>query len=413
MTAPHPVDPSPAPRHVAILGAGPVGLDAALACAERGWSFTVYESADRVGANVRAWGHVRLFTPWSMNVSARMREALVRAGVTPPTGEADYPSGIELSERLLEPLAALPVLSPQLRLGTRVVAISRQGMLKSDEIGTGARAHHPFRLLVNGPDGEAVDTAALVIDASGSYTRPNTLGDGGIPAPGEASVAEQITRTIPDLDREPERYAGARTLLVGAGKSAQTAARDLAGLAQRHPGTELVWAVRDPAPGWGEIAGDVLPERQELVDVARSLADGARPGVQVRTGVVVDALRRTGDGVTVTLRTDDGSSEDIQADRIIALTGFVGDTELYRQLQVHECYATAAPMNLSATLLAAAGDGPADCLAQSSAGVEALRVPEPNFFVLGMKSYGRNSTFLLRIGYEQVDEVTGAYAPAA
>lgn len=64
-----PADQSPAPRHVAILGAGPVGLDAALACAERGWSFCVYESADRVGANVRAWGHVRLFTPWSMNVS--------------------------------------------------------------------------------------------------------------------------------------------------------------------------------------------------------------------------------------------------------------------------------------------------------------------------------------------------------
>jgi hypothetical protein len=44
--------------------------------------------------------------------------------------------------------------------------------------------------------------------------------------------------------------------------------------------------------------------------------------------------------------------------------------------------------------------------------VDTLRVPEPNFFVLGMKSYGRNSTFLLRAGYEQVDEVARAYAPA-
>jgi hypothetical protein len=101
--------------------------------------------------------------------------------------------------------------------------------------------------------------------------------------------------------------------------------------------------------------------------------------------------------------------EEIVVDRIIALTGFLGDTSLYRQLQVHECYATAAPMTLSAALLGAAGDGPADCLAQASHGVDALRVPEPNFFVLGMKSYGRNSTFLLRVGYEQVDEVVGAY----
>jgi len=403
-----------APRRVAILGAGPIGLDAALACAERGWPFTVFEAGVRVGGNVRAWGHVRLFTPWSMNVSPRMRAALDRADVPVPAGELDYPSGTELAEDLLEPLAALPVLSGGLRLGTTVVAISRQGMLKSDEIGTGLRAQRPFRLLVADPDGaESVHTADLVIDASGSYTRPNTLGDGGIPAPGERAVADRIARTIPGPAALRAAYAGRRVLLVGGGKSAQTAARDLTALVDAHPGTELVWAVRAQHPDWGEVPADVLPQRQELVDVARALADGLRPGVQVRTGVVVDALRPAGDAVAVTLRCDDGRIEDVEVDRIVALTGFVGDTDLYRQLQVHECYATAAPMNLSAALLAATGDGPADCLAQPSAGVEALRVPEPNFFVLGMKSYGRNNTFLLRVGYEQVDEVAGAYRVTA
>jgi hypothetical protein len=76
----------------------------------------------------------------------------------------------------LQPLAALPVLAPHLQLRTTVVAISRQGMLKNDEIGTGARAQHPFRLLVDGPGGEAVHTAGLVIDASGSYTNFFVLG---------------------------------------------------------------------------------------------------------------------------------------------------------------------------------------------------------------------------------------------
>src|SRR3954464_8601420 len=68
---------------IAILGAGPIGLEAALAAAERGWEFTVYEAGGTVGANVRDWGHVRLFTPWEMNVSARARRAL--AGEEPPT----------------------------------------------------------------------------------------------------------------------------------------------------------------------------------------------------------------------------------------------------------------------------------------------------------------------------------------
>src|SRR3954467_10317437 len=81
---------------LAILGAGPIGLEAALAAAERGWEFTVYEAGRSVGANVRDWGHVRLFTPWELNVSPRARRALRgasrgsdarRCGNGPPRGD--------------------------------------------------------------------------------------------------------------------------------------------------------------------------------------------------------------------------------------------------------------------------------------------------------------------------------------
>jgi hypothetical protein len=80
----------------------------------------------------------------------------------------------------------------------------------------------------------------------------------------------------------------------------------------------------------------------------------------------------------------------------------VGDHLLFRQLQVHECYATCGPIKLSAALL---GAGAADCLAQQSHGAETLTNPEPGFFILGSKSYGRNSTFLMRVGWQQVEEV--------
>jgi len=46
-----------------------------------------------------------------------------------------------------------------------------------------------------------------------------------------------------------------------------------------------------------------------------------------------------------------------------------------------------------------------DCLAQTSHGSDTLRNPEPGFFILGEKSYGRNSTYLMRVGWQQVDEV--------
>lgn len=399
------------PGHVAILGAGPIGLDATLAFLDNGWSAAVYESAASVASNVAAWSHIRLFTPWSMNISARMLAHLAASGVAPP-GPAEYcPTGGEFADQLLRPLAELPELAAAIRRRTRVLAVGREGLLKHEEIGTAQRGAHPFRLLVTDPAGsERIEHADLLLDCTGSYDRANMLGDGGIPAPGELGVADWITCRIPDVDHEADEWAGRRVLLVGAGKSAQTAARDLATVVVERPGTSVVWAVRAADPDWGEVPDDPLPQRQELVEVAQRLHAGEVPGVQVRTGVVVEALRASGDGVAVALRSSSGDIEDIVVDRIVALTGFLGDTSLYRQLQVHECYATAAPMNLSAALLGAAGDGPADCLAQASHGVDALRSPEPNFFVLGMKSYGRNSTFLLRVGYEQVDEVANAYS---
>ena len=387
------------PRQVAILGAGPVGLDAALACADAELPFTVYEAGATVGAHVAAWGHVRLFTPWSMNLSPRMRTHLP----DPPEG-AICPTGTELWDSVLRPLAAGPALAGRIRLAHRVMAVGRTGLLKHEEISTAARAAAPLRLLIDGPGGEQVHSADLVLDCTGTYGQPNPTGEGGIAAPGETGLGERIVRTLPplDTDRDRARWRGT-VLLVGAGKSAQTAARSLAAL----PGTRLHWVIRDPDPGWGEIRGDALPGRQDLVDTARRLAAGDNARVTVHTGATIQSLHADHGRVRALLGSPHGPRE-LLVDHLLSLTGYVGDAGLYRQLQVHECYATAAPMNLSATPLDTAGS---DCLAQPAVGVDALRTPEPGFFVLGAKSYGRLSTFLLRVGYEQVDQIIGSYTP--
>src|SRR3954451_22400418 len=267
---------------LAILGAGPVGLEAALAAAERGWEFTVYEAGRSVGANVRDWGHVRLFTPWELNVSPRARRALRgasrasqarRAGDEPPDGP-ELPTGAELAERLLEPLAALPALAPRIRLGARVDAVAREGLLKHEAIASAERGARRFRLLVSDEDGrESLEHADAVIDCTGTFGNPNALGDGGIRAPGERALAERIERRLPrfgDAWAGPtissaggggawagptissagaggawagstSTWAGATILLTGAGHSAQTAARALVGLARDAPRTRVIW----------------------------------------------------------------------------------------------------------------------------------------------------------------------------
>ena len=390
--------------HIAILGSGPTGLEAALAASEAGFPFTVYEAAPEVAGNVRAWGHVRLFTPWDLNVSPRMRRHLPDA----PSSATECPTGTELIEKLLAPLAALPFIAPNLRLGTRVVAIGREGLLKHEEIATAERGRRPFRLVVAGPDGrERAESAAIVIDATGTYGNPNHLGNGGIPAPGERAAGSEggaIRRSIPDLSREAAEWAGKTILLAGAGHSAQAAARDLAALAQNAPGTRVIWALRSTEPSWGTHEGDPLPARAQLVADAKALASGASPAVETRRGVAIEEITRPNGRLRVVVRNGSGS-EEVSVDNILALTGYVGDHELYRQLQVHECYATSGPIKLSAALLGAAGG---DCLTQTSHGVDTLTNPEPGFYILGIKSYGRNNTFLMRVGWDQVAEVFSA-----
>lgn len=392
-------------RRIAILGAGPVGLDAALAASASGMPFTLYEASNSVAANVRSWGHVRLFTPWSMNVSPRARAALADVGSL-PAGE-DCPTGAELVERVLEPIGALPDVAANLVLGTEVLEIGREGLLKSDEVGTGARKGRRFRLLLRDTSGaERVDTADIVLDCTGTYHNPNALGTGGIFAPGERSSGEYIIRRIPDFEApeftgDAQGWGGQRILLVGAGHSAQTVARDLEGLVERAPDTSVVWVIRSSAPTFGAVENDVLPDRLALSVRAHRLTGEPSP-FDVRLGRSVGALQASPSGIVVTLLGGGGEEEEVVVDRIIALTGSVGEARLYRQLQVHECWATSGPMKLAAALMSSSS---ADCLAQESHGAEALMSPEPDFFILGSKSYGRNTTFLLRVGWEQVDDV--------
>jgi cation diffusion facilitator CzcD-associated flavoprotein CzcO len=390
-------------RRIAVLGAGPLGLEAALAGIEEGYDVTVYEAAQRPAAHVRDWGHVRLFTPWSMSVSPRMRRYVQEAGLPFDVDSDESPTGHALADRVLDPLWAAQPLSSTIQLNTRVVGIGREGVLKHEEIGAPERGQRAFRVLVRDARGEErVERADIVLDCSGKYGNPNTLGDGGIRAPGEGGLGDRLCSRIPDQLREAADWRGLTVLLAGSGHSAQTAARDLAQLAETHGGTRVLWLLRKTDPDWGAVEEDPLRGRRELTEVAEALASGASPAVETITGGVIDTVERENGGVRVGLRLGDGGSREVRVDRVLGLTGAVGDHTLYRQLQVHECYATSGPMKLSAALLGAAST---DCLSQVSHGVDALRNPEPSFFILGDKSYGRNSTFLLRVGWQQVDEV--------
>src|SRR5919109_874533 len=111
---------------VAIIGAGPIGLAAAANCTERGIPFRVYEAGATVGANLRDWGHVRIFTTWEQNLDPASRRLLEANGwrVTQPDA---LPTGEDLYRDYLKPLADLPVLNGNIVTGAKVLSITRQG----------------------------------------------------------------------------------------------------------------------------------------------------------------------------------------------------------------------------------------------------------------------------------------------
>ncbi len=377
-------------KRIAIIGAGPVGLEAALFALERGYEFTVYERG-RVADAVRQWGRVRMFSPFGMNTSSRGLACLQVRGRRQSLPD-ELLTGTEFRESYLLPLSEM--VRPQLREGCFVQAIGRARRLKGDFIGQPQRGLAPFRLLLRDKDGEHVELAEIVLDCSGTFAQPNSLGE-GIPLPDERECSVHISRGLEILgDDNLDRLVGKHVLVVGAGHSAATVIRDLAAL----DGTKLSWMVRSTrAIPIVEVPNDSLPERVCLTRAANELVQSGR--VRLLSGASIEGITPGSGGVEVRWSDPASKIHSLLVDEIVAATGFRPDLELTRELQVQTCWATEGTYPLAASLLGEAG---ADCLATPVFGAETLLHPEPGYFTLGMKSYGRSSNFLLRTGYEQV-----------
>ncbi len=399
----------PARNTLAIVGAGPIGLEAAAAALDADFDVHVFERGE-AGAHVLAWGHVAMFTPWRMNLGPASRAHLERGGWAAPDLES-FPTGEEYVERYLRPLAALPELKDRVHAHAQVVHIGRRGLLKGDSPGKAERREQPFRLLVRDPGGrESFLHAFSVIDASGVYGQPNWAGDGGIPARSELYLAPQLAYHLDDvLGLRRERYAGRRVMVIGGGASAATTVTHLMQLAIDVPGTRVVWVTRGPTEAlYPEVRDDPLPERRALNARARALARGSDPAVTHIGGAWVEGFEFNSatHRYRVTLMLGEQPRVE-EVERVIVNTGFGPDDSLYRELQVHECYASRGPMKLSAALLDANAD---DCLTVPTFGADVLANPEPDFYILGNKSYGRNPNFLLGTGFQQVTEVVAKLA---
>ncbi|MCG2584338.1 FAD-dependent oxidoreductase [Massilia sp. TS11] len=386
---------------IAVLGAGPVGLAAAAHLLQRGLTPLVFEAGASVGANLASYRQVRLFSPWQYNIDRAARALLDAHGWEAPAEDL-LPTAGDLIDDYLAPLAALPALAPQLRLRHRVLAIARAGI---DKVKTSGRELAPFVIRTDTPEGVREFQAAAVIDATGTWSQPNPMGANGLPALGEDDCQAQITYGMPDIQGTARaRYAGKRVLVVGAGHSAAGNLIALATLADEAPGTSIVWAVRGAslARTFGGGEADQLPARGLLGTRLQALQASGK--LEVHRNFRIQAVRPLAGKLQV--QAEAGVDPITEIDEIVVATGARPDLIMAQELRLR-----LDPWLESTDALAPLIDPNLhSCGSVRPHGHRELAHPEPGYYAVGAKSYGRAPNFLMATGYEQVRSVVAALA---
>ena len=383
---------------VVVIGAGPLGLAAAAHLLERGLTPLVVESGDSAGSAIAQWGHVRTFSPWPELVDPAAARLLEPTGWT--AADAGYPTGREWIDDYLAPLA--DALGERVRFGARVEAVSRLGR---DRLVSPGRAEAPFVVHLSDTQGrESRVQARAVIDATGTWGQPNPAGADGVPAIGErGAAAAGVLSYVPPTPRQACALAGRHVVVVGSGHSAMTAVIQLGEVVRRDPSTTVTWVLRRGVVGdtFGGGAADELPQRGALGVRSREAVDAGL--VALLTGFRTERVDLT-DGRAV-ITAEDGRALPA-ADHVVVLTGFRPDLSFLSELRIELDPILQAPLTLAASI----DPNIHSCGSVLPHGAAELAHPEPDLYIVGMKSYGRAPTFLAMTGYEQVRSIAAELA---
>ncbi|MFC0016238.1 NAD(P)-binding domain-containing protein [Roseibacillus persicicus] len=388
---------------VAVIGAGPVGLAAAAHLLEHGERPVVFEAGASVAHAVRQWSHVKMFSPWRYNIDSAARRLLEQSDWRQP--DCDHlPTGGELVSDYLEPLSKVPSLAECLRFESKVLAVTREGI---DKVRTQGRAERAFLLRVDEKGEQSESLFKAVIDASGTWGNPNPMGSHGLHPIGEESVRDRIEYGLPDiLGKDQADYRNATVLVVGSGHSAFTGVLELLELKKQYPETSIIWVMRkrslDKVFGGG--ANDALPARGELGSRAKAAVDAGE--VELISPLEIQRVVREGESQMKVVGYGPDGEREFVVDRAIVKTGFRPDLGILREVRIA----------IDESLESVHALGPLidpnehSCGSVPPHGARELAHPEQDFYIVGMKSYGRAPTFLLATGYEQVRSVAAEIA---
>ena len=378
---------------VAILGAGPVGLAAAAHLSLAGEAFIVLEKGADVAENIKSWQHVRLFSPWQYNVDKAAKQLLLKSRWVMPE-EDILPTGQEIREAYLQPLAQLPEIKPFISYNTTVTGIAKKN---HDKMKSANRKDTPF-VIYTEQNGETKRIlASAIIDATGTWATPNPIHADNVWTPAEQKLADKIFYGIPNVESLQERYTGKRIAVIGGGHSAINTILELEKLAD----VEITWILRKKRveDAYGGEEKDALAARGELGSRIHTLVDEGK--VKVFTPFYIEELTQTSAGIIIKGEGANGEQQLPAIDEIIANTGSRPDFSFLKEIRLSIDSAVESVEALAPLI----DPNEHSCGTVRPHGELELRQPETGFYIVGMKSYGRAPTFLMATGYEQVRSV--------
>ena len=376
---------------LAILGAGPVGVEAALVASRLKLDFMWFEKG-QAGDHLAKWGHLQTHAPAKTMVSELGLEEIRKNSMEEFLVNLEEPAtGKAFRDGYLSLLLETPLLSGKLEVGVEAIAAGRDNRLREDSRGP-RDPIGPFRLLVRGPNNQEQHVLAdAVIDCTGVLATPRPMGKGGLPAPGESACKDRIAYLVEDITgADRKKFADRTVMVVGAGISAATAVNQLAEIAKEHEATWVVWLCRRPSTlPVRRIPQDPLKVRDAIAAAANHIACRPEGNLEFHASAWIDRLEFQGNDKPVKVYAIIGGKEQMwEVDRILSLCGYQPSRLLNRELRMTwETSLDLPPTGLDSREQELNPGPPTE---------------EPGWYVLGSKSYGRASGFEVRAGYRQV-----------
>ena len=175
-------------------------------------------------------------------------------------------------------------------------------------------------------------------------------------------------------------------------------------LAEQYPETRVSWLLRrgSAANTFGGGQDDQLVQRGALGQAAHAAAESGM--VREVTGFRTATIAATSDG-KLRLESADGKVLD-GVDEVVAVTGFRPDLSFLSEVRLDLDFVLQSPRVLAPLI----DPNVHSCGTVYPHGAKELTQPDTGFYMVGMKSYGRATSFLAMTGFEQVRSVVAAIA---